>query len=222
MTVPNDSLARHQQTHARLEAQALSSRNVDAANASLQAEKKTKADSAIYAQRRHQSFIFHSPDTFVSNARACALELSLAKLGTKNSLSLSNDDDGEVEPPRNQLYLPTSLLRRDPQLDRGAMTKAWLSSKISHHTLMTTSHHSMTPNFEQLEPKSGIHLFSRVLPHEHLQEYLTGRFYITPSRLYSSVRLLPRGYDVPVCDDCVTVAFIAEHGHAKFSKASVP
>ncbi len=52
---------------------------------------------------------------------------------------------------------------------------------------------------------------------------MAGRVYISPSRLYSCVRLLPdkRGYDVPVCGDWVTIAVVAERGPIKFSKAPV-
>ncbi|KAK0456997.1 hypothetical protein EV421DRAFT_1729499 [Armillaria borealis] len=59
-------------------------------------------------------------------------------------------------------------------------------------------------NFEQPEPESG-------------------RFYISLSRPYSRLRLLPdkRGYHVPVCDDWVTIAVVAERGPIKFSKAPV-
>ncbi|KAI6115004.1 hypothetical protein EV401DRAFT_2058355 [Pisolithus croceorrhizus] len=40
---------------------------------------------------------------------------------------------------------------------------------------------------------------TRSLSHEDLQEYLRGRYYLSPSRLYSCIRLLPNksGYDVP-------------------------
>jgi hypothetical protein len=39
-----------------------------------------------------------------------------------------------------------------------------------------------------------------------MQEYLRARYYLSPSRLYSAVRLLPdkHGYDVPVAGDWVT------------------
>lgn len=64
---------------------------------------------------------------------------------------------------------------------------------------------------------------SRTLPHDDLQEHLTGRFFISPSRLYSCVKLLPdkQGYDVPVAGDWVTIAVVAERGPIRFSKAPV-
>ncbi|KAF8064025.1 hypothetical protein FPV67DRAFT_1671778 [Lyophyllum atratum] len=79
------------------------------------------------------------------------------------------------------------------------------------------------PNFEKLEPNSGIRLSSRTVPHEDLQEHLTGRFYLSPSQLYSSIQLLPDklGYDVPVPGDWITIAVVAERGPMKFSKAPV-
>ncbi|THH12507.1 hypothetical protein EW146_g7635 [Bondarzewia mesenterica] len=79
------------------------------------------------------------------------------------------------------------------------------------------------PLFEKLEPYSGIHLSSRAISHEDVQEYLTGRFYLSPSRLYSVIRLLPnkQGYDVPVPGDWVTIAVVAERGPIKLSRAPV-
>ncbi|KAF8554285.1 hypothetical protein OG21DRAFT_1113439 [Imleria badia] len=79
------------------------------------------------------------------------------------------------------------------------------------------------PLFERLEPNSGIHLLSRSLSHEDLQEYLRGRYYLSPSRLYSCIRLLPNksGYDVPVEGDWVTIAVVAERGLVKHTRAPV-
>ncbi|KAJ7725273.1 hypothetical protein B0H14DRAFT_3098149 [Mycena olivaceomarginata] len=79
------------------------------------------------------------------------------------------------------------------------------------------------PYFQQLEPNSGIRLSSRVVPHEDIQDHLRGRYYLSPSRLYSAVRLLPdkQGYDVPVAGDWITIAVVAERGPYKYSKAPV-
>ncbi|KAJ7938428.1 hypothetical protein B0H13DRAFT_1698561 [Mycena leptocephala] len=79
------------------------------------------------------------------------------------------------------------------------------------------------PLFQQLEPNSGIRLSSRKVPHEDLQDHLRGRYYLSPSRLYSAVRLLPdkQGYDVPVDGDWITIAVVAERGPYKYSKAPV-
>ncbi|EGO02999.1 hypothetical protein SERLA73DRAFT_103056 [Serpula lacrymans var. lacrymans S7.3] len=79
------------------------------------------------------------------------------------------------------------------------------------------------PFFEQMEPNSGIRLSSRALSHEDLQEYLEGRCYLSPSRLYSSIQLLPnkQGYDVPVECDWITIAVVAERGPIRFSRAPV-
>ncbi|KAJ6578836.1 hypothetical protein DFH09DRAFT_1030713 [Mycena vulgaris] len=79
------------------------------------------------------------------------------------------------------------------------------------------------PHFQQLEPNSGIRLASRIVPHEDLQDHLRGRYYLSPSRLYSAVCLLPdkQGYEVPVSGDWVTIAVVAERGAFKYSKAPV-
>lgn len=64
---------------------------------------------------------------------------------------------------------------------------------------------------------------SRAIPHDDVQEYLTGRFYLSPSRLYSAIRLHPnkQGYEVPVAGDWVTIAVVAERGPIKVSRAPV-
>ncbi|KAI0746488.1 hypothetical protein C8Q80DRAFT_1219897 [Daedaleopsis nitida] len=79
------------------------------------------------------------------------------------------------------------------------------------------------PHFEKLEPNSGIRLSSRSIPHEDFQDHLEGRYYLSPSKLYSVVRLLPNkaGYDVPVCGDWLTIAVVAERGQMKYTKAAV-
>ncbi|KAI0330123.1 hypothetical protein GY45DRAFT_1324208 [Cubamyces sp. BRFM 1775] len=79
------------------------------------------------------------------------------------------------------------------------------------------------PHFEKLEPNSGIRLSSRAIPYEDFQDYLRGRYYISPSKLYSVIRLLPnkQGYDVPVCGDWLTIAVVAERGKMKYTQAPV-
>ncbi|TFK29144.1 hypothetical protein FA15DRAFT_632659 [Coprinopsis marcescibilis] len=79
------------------------------------------------------------------------------------------------------------------------------------------------PLFQKLEPHSGIALTSRKLSHEDFADHLRGRFYLSPSRLYSTIRLQPdkQGYDVPVPGDWVTIAVIAERGPIKRTRAPV-
>lgn len=52
---------------------------------------------------------------------------------------------------------------------------------------------------------------------------MTARYYLSPSRLYSMVRLREdkQGYDVPLFGDWVTIAVIAERGPVKFTRAPV-
>ncbi|OJA13974.1 hypothetical protein AZE42_03602 [Rhizopogon vesiculosus] len=79
------------------------------------------------------------------------------------------------------------------------------------------------PHFERLEPNSGIRLSSRSLSHDDLQEYLRGRYYLSPSTFYSCIRLLPNqsGYDVPVEGDWITIAVVAERGPVRTTRAPV-
>ncbi|CAE6432286.1 unnamed protein product [Rhizoctonia solani] len=76
------------------------------------------------------------------------------------------------------------------------------------------------PRWERREPYSGIHLSSRKLPFDEFQDFMYGRVYLSPSKLYSVVRLSPdrSAYDVPVEGDWVTIAVIAERGQVQVSK----
>ncbi|KAE8543352.1 hypothetical protein D1P53_000056 [Cryptococcus gattii VGV] len=73
--------------------------------------------------------------------------------------------------------------------------------------------------WRDVEPNSKIRLKKRVMPHADLQEFLTGRYYLPPSKLYSVVRLSRDGtsYDVPVDDEWVTIAVVAQRGPIKVS-----
>ncbi|KAH9916757.1 uncharacterized protein BXZ73DRAFT_105735 [Epithele typhae] len=79
------------------------------------------------------------------------------------------------------------------------------------------------PHFERLEPNSNIRLSSRAIPHADFQDYLRGRYYLSPSKLYSVVRLLPNkaGYDVPIDGDWLTIAVVAERGPMRYTQAPV-
>lgn len=60
------------------------------------------------------------------------------------------------------------------------------------------------------EPNSGIRLKSRILSHEQVQANLEARYFLTPSVLYSIIRLARnrQHYDVPVDGDWVTIAVV--------------
>lgn len=59
------------------------------------------------------------------------------------------------------------------------------------------------------------------MPHATLQEHLYGRYYLSPSQLYSVIRLSRDGamYDVPVEGDWITIAVVAERGDIRVSGA---
>ncbi|CAE6412801.1 unnamed protein product [Rhizoctonia solani] len=80
------------------------------------------------------------------------------------------------------------------------------------------------PRWERREPYSGIHLSSRKLPFDEFQDFMYGRVYLSPSKLYSVARLSPdrSAYDVPVEGDWVTIAVIAERGQVQVSKRGGP
>ncbi|KAG2150994.1 uncharacterized protein EDB93DRAFT_1140546 [Suillus bovinus] len=77
--------------------------------------------------------------------------------------------------------------------------------------------------FQRLEPNSGIRLSSRSLSHDDLQDYLRGRYYLSPSTLYSCIRLSPNqsAYEVPVEGDWITIAVVAERGPVRTTRAPV-
>ncbi|WVQ97510.1 hypothetical protein IAU59_004624 [Kwoniella sp. CBS 9459] len=73
--------------------------------------------------------------------------------------------------------------------------------------------------WRNVEPNSGIRLSKRVLSHSHVQDHLSGRYYLTPSQLYSVIRLSKDGatYDIPVEGDWITIAVVAQRGEVKVS-----
>ncbi|KAK7056189.1 hypothetical protein VNI00_002741 [Paramarasmius palmivorus] len=129
-----------------------------------------------------------------------------------------NRTNGFTErPPEQDMPIPDNPCTGTKRDDRLAIIEDLQPGPVEH----TPSFDD--PNFDALEPNSGIRLSSRTLPHEDLQDYLRGRFYLSPSRLYSSVRLLPdkQGYDVPVPGDWVTIAVVAERGPIKHTSTPV-
>lgn len=59
----------------------------------------------------------------------------------------------------------------------------------------------------------------RTLSHSDLQEHMYGRYFLPPSLLYSIIRLSRDGatYDVPVDNDWITIAVVAERGEVRVS-----
>jgi minichromosome maintenance protein 10 len=59
----------------------------------------------------------------------------------------------------------------------------------------------------------------RSMAHSAVQDYLYGRYYLTPAMLYSVIRLSRDGatYDLPVEGDWLTIAVVAERGEVKIS-----
>jgi len=57
------------------------------------------------------------------------------------------------------------------------------------------------------------------LAHSAVQDFLYGRYYLTPTMLYSVIRLSRDGatYDLPVDGDWLTIAVVAERGEVKIS-----
>jgi minichromosome maintenance protein 10 len=59
----------------------------------------------------------------------------------------------------------------------------------------------------------------RTTTHEAVQAHLSGRYHLTPSQLYSIIRLSRDGatYDIPVDGDWLTIAVVAERGDIRVS-----
>ncbi|KAF7326696.1 DNA replication licensing factor mcm10 [Mycena venus] len=187
--------------------------------------KKTRrpdTTSASYANSRHALKSLNFPakkpaDEFVPTKPAASTLLS--KLANVNRQPM---DTVEAEPlVRSSAFTdapqaPSASVSSAPQRDdRLTIIENLEVGPVDHNPPFDD------PHFQQLEPNSGIRLSSRVVPHEDLQDHLRGRYYLSPSRLYSAVRLLPdkQGYDVPVAGDWITIAVVAERGPYKYSKA---
>ncbi|KAF8889089.1 hypothetical protein BD779DRAFT_1623344 [Infundibulicybe gibba] len=152
-----------------------------------------------------------APSTFLNqlaNIQSRPVE-SVAEAVKRSTAFTDTPQHGSVDGPQE-----ISFLKRD---DRLALIEDLEPGPVEHKVL------DNDPDFKTIEPNSGIRLASRTLPHEDLQEYLRGRYYLSPSQLYSSIRLLPdrQGYDVPVPGDWITIAVVAERGPAKFTRAPV-
>jgi minichromosome maintenance protein 10 len=57
------------------------------------------------------------------------------------------------------------------------------------------------------------------MAHSAVQDFLYGRYYLTPTLLYSVIRLSRDGatFDLPVDGDWLTIAVVAERGEVKIS-----
>lgn len=60
------------------------------------------------------------------------------------------------------------------------------------------------------------------MPHEDVEEFMRGRYYVSPSMLYSIARQSSSrsGYEVPLVGDWVTIAVIGERGEISVSKGA--
>lgn len=61
------------------------------------------------------------------------------------------------------------------------------------------------------------------MSHEDVSEFLRGRYYLSPSTLYSVARPSKnrQGYDIPVEAEWVTIAVVAERGDIKLQNGSI-
>jgi minichromosome maintenance protein 10 len=61
------------------------------------------------------------------------------------------------------------------------------------------------------------------MSHEDVSEFLRGRYYLSPSTLYSIARPSKnrQGYDIPVEAEWVTIAVVAERGDIKLQNVSI-
>ncbi|KAF6750315.1 hypothetical protein DFP72DRAFT_1139493 [Ephemerocybe angulata] len=113
-----------------------------------------------------------------------------------------------------QDYNDTSTVKRDERL---ALIQDFEPGPYDH------TPPSDDPTFEKLEPHSNIALKSRSISHEDFKDHLYGRYYLSPSQLYSCIRLQAdkQHYDVPIPGDWVTIAVVAERGPIRYTRAPV-
>ncbi|KIY44898.1 hypothetical protein FISHEDRAFT_67293 [Fistulina hepatica ATCC 64428] len=128
----------------------------------------------------------------------------------------SPDEETEMEPAKSSSFTAKAapLNQRD---DRLALVHEFVLGPADHKPPFDD------PHFDYLEPNSGIRLSSRIVPNDDLQAHLEGRYFVSPSRLYATVRLLPnkQAYEVPVPGDWVTIAVVAERGPIKCTRAPI-
>ncbi|KAG8770329.1 hypothetical protein FRC20_004080 [Serendipita sp. 405] len=79
------------------------------------------------------------------------------------------------------------------------------------------------PGFQTLEPHSNIRLSKRTLPHEDVSDFMRGRYFLSPSLIYSLARPSTnrQGYELPVDNEWVTIAIVAERGDIKLSQGGI-
>ncbi|KAG8831168.1 hypothetical protein FRC17_003554 [Serendipita sp. 399] len=79
------------------------------------------------------------------------------------------------------------------------------------------------PTFQTLEPHSNIRLSKRILSHDDVSDFMRGRYYLSPSLIYSLARPSTnrQGYELPVDSEWVTIAVVAERGDIKISQGSI-
>ncbi|KAG1816707.1 uncharacterized protein BJ212DRAFT_1446818 [Suillus subaureus] len=126
----------------------------------------------------------------------------------------SNSKMTEVPPSASQ-SASDIVPNRD---DRLAIVEQLEVGPVDHKPPLDDSHFSDLSQIQGSDFRT-----SRSLPHDDLQEYLRGRYYLSPSTLYSCIRLLPNqsGYDVPVEGDWITIAVVAERGPVRTTRAPV-
>ncbi|KAI0818905.1 hypothetical protein BC629DRAFT_1636550 [Irpex lacteus] len=173
--------------------------------------------------RAHTIRDSQSRHTLTKVAKPAAPSTVLSKLA---SLSTTHtDEDPDYTQVRSEGFLQRAPAKEDTSDGRRATRREEDLTVIEDLEPGPYEHKAPfdDPHFQKLEPHSGIRLSSRAIPHDEFQDYLRGRYYLSPSRLYSVIRLLPskQGYDVPVEGDWVTIAVIAERGPLRYSKAPV-
>ncbi|BGP19844.1 hypothetical protein JCM10213v2_007975 [Rhodosporidiobolus nylandii] len=76
------------------------------------------------------------------------------------------------------------------------------------------------PNWEKVEPYSGIKLRKRLLPHATVDDLMDGRYHLTPSQIYSLARIDSRqriDLDPDAVDsDWVVIGVLAQKGEVRF------
>jgi hypothetical protein len=73
------------------------------------------------------------------------------------------------------------------------------------------------PEFETIEPNSGIKLRQRLIPHERVQQLLSDRYHLTPSQIYSLARIdSRRQVHIDVDADFVIIGVLAWKDEIRF------
>ncbi|KAJ9115105.1 hypothetical protein QFC22_005435 [Naganishia vaughanmartiniae] len=201
----------------------------DHRGSSHRSERKPERDEHIGSSRGHdRSSAGRNAASGPSRDRLSTMSTNLHAHSSKRPNNLAKKEDADVKPS----LLSTSLATRRRQgdddsqgedsKDQGRFGKRDAEDLTVLEDLETgPTEFGRDPEgmaeWTWVEPNSGINLRQRYISHNDVQELMTSRYYLSPSRLYSVIRLSKdrQHYDIPLDSDWVTVAIVCGKSELK-------